>query len=118
MSPPSKTLLVIGAGPGIGRSVTTLFAKHGYANVALVARRSAQLETEKKAVQDALGPEGKVRTYAVDVVDAAALARALDDADAELGRPECVFYNAARVLPSELLTHSVEEIEYDFKVRE
>ncbi|KAF6814679.1 short-chain dehydrogenase reductase sdr [Colletotrichum sojae] len=112
----SKTLLVIGAGPGIGRSVAALFAKNRYRNVALIARRESQLELEKKAVEDAVGPEGKVRTYAVDVVDAAALSKALDAADAELGKPECVFYNAARVLPSELLTHEASEIEHDFKI--
>ncbi|KAF6816169.1 short-chain dehydrogenase reductase sdr [Colletotrichum musicola] len=112
----SKTLLVIGAGPGIGRSVAALFAKNRYRNVALIARRESQLEIEKKAVEDAVGPEGKVRTHAVDVVDAAALTKALDAADAELGKPDCVFYNAARVLPSELLTHDVAEIEHDFKI--
>lgn len=113
-----KTLLVIGAGPGIGRAVTTLFAARRYDNVALVARRPDQLELEKAALLKAV--EGKkplkVKTFAVDVTDTDALARALDDADAALGPPECVFWNAARVLPSALLAHHVKEIEYDFRV--
>ncbi|KAH6646953.1 hypothetical protein BKA67DRAFT_524548 [Truncatella angustata] len=115
MAPSTRTLFVIGIGPGIGRSVTSLFASKRYANVALFARRATSLATEKKALEDAVGGV-KVGTYAVDVADGAALSRALDEAEAALGKPECVFYNAARVQPSELLSHDVGEIEVDFKI--
>lgn len=111
-----KTLIVLGIGPGIGRSVTSLFAAKRYHHVALIARRAAQLEVEKKALQEAVGTNVTIKTYVADVVDTDALTRALDDADATLGKPECVFYNAARVLPSQLLSHDVKEIDYDFKV--
>jgi len=116
MASSGKTIFVIGSGPGIGRSVTTLFAKNGYSNVALIARRAEQLSVEQKAIEESTGPHTKVKTYAVDVVDSEALIKALDDAEAALGKPEVVFYNAARVLPSALLTHEVKDIEYDFKV--
>lgn len=116
MTATSRTLFVIGSGPGIGRSVTTLFAKNRYHNVALIARRAEQLCLEKEAVEKAVGSEVNVKIYAVDVVNTEDLLKVLDDAEAALGKPECVFYNAARVLPSVLLTHEVEEIEYDFKV--
>lgn len=112
----NKTLFVIGSGPGIGRAVTTLFATKRYNKVALIARRAEQLSLEQKAVEDAVGSQVKVKTYAVDVVDSEALLKALGDAEAAFGKPECVFYNAARVLPSELLSHDVKDIEYDFKV--
>lgn len=112
----NKTLVVIGAGPGIGRSVTSLFASKRYSNVALIARRAEQLEIETKALEEAVGTQVRIKTYTVDVIDTDALAKALDDSDATLGKPECVFYNAARVLPSQLLSHDVKEIEYDFKV--
>ncbi|KAK6072651.1 short-chain dehydrogenase reductase sdr [Seiridium cupressi] len=110
------TLLVIGVGPGIGRAVASTFASKRYHNVALFARRSDQLSVEKQALEEAVGHELDVKTYALDVTDKDALLKALDDVDATLGKPECVFYNAARVLPSQLLTHDVEEIEYDFKI--
>lgn len=111
-----KTLVVVGIGPGIGRSVTSLFASKRYHNVALIARRAEQLEVERKALQEAVGTHVNIKTYVADVVDTDALTKALDDSDATLGKPECVFYNAARVLPSQLLSHDVKEIDYDFKV--
>ncbi|KAK3934525.1 hypothetical protein QBC46DRAFT_399542 [Diplogelasinospora grovesii] len=111
-----KTLLVIGAGPGIGRSVTGLFASKRYNNVVLIARRAEQLKLEEAALTEAVGSHVKVKSYAVDIANLDAFTKALDDAETAFGRPECVFYNAARVLPSELLTHDVKEIEYDFKI--
>jgi NAD(P)-dependent dehydrogenase (short-subunit alcohol dehydrogenase family) len=116
MATPTKTLFVIGSGPGIGRAVTTLLASKRYSHVALFARRAEQLSSEKAALEKGIGAQVNVRTYAVDVVNSEALLQALDDAEAALGKPECVFYNAARVLPSELLSHDVKDIEYDFKV--
>lgn len=112
----NKTLFVIGIGPGIGRSVTSLFASKRYNNIALIARRPEQLAAEKTALEEAVGSQVNIKTYAVDVVDTDALTKALDDADVALGKPECLFYNAARVLPSQLLSHDVKEIDYDFKV--
>lgn len=112
----NKTLLVVGAGPGIGRAVTTLFAAKRYNNVVLVARRADSLESEKAAVEQAVGSQVNIRTYAVDITDSAALGTVLDDADAALGKPECVFFNAARVLPSAFFEHPVAEIEYDLKI--
>jgi NAD(P)-dependent dehydrogenase (short-subunit alcohol dehydrogenase family) len=115
MSADSRTLLVIGSGPGIGRSVSQLFAAKRFPNVILVARRSEQLETEKADLEAAV-PEAKVKTYAVDITDLGALEDVLNETDAEFGTPECVFFNAARVQPSMLLSHSVQDIEYEFKV--
>lgn len=111
-----KTLLVVGSGPGIGRSVSTLFASKRYGKVTLIARNAEQLKTEKAALEEALGDKVKVKTFALDVTDSAALLKAVDDSEAEFGKPECVFYNAARVLPSQLLSHDVKDMEYDFKV--
>lgn len=112
-----KTLLVIGSGPGIGRAVTSLFAAKRYDHIVLLARRTDSLESEKAAVEQAIGTQVNIKTYAVDITDLAALATALDDADAAFGKPECVFFNAARVLPSTFFEHPVTEIEYDLKVR-
>jgi NAD(P)-dependent dehydrogenase (short-subunit alcohol dehydrogenase family) len=109
-----RTLLVLGSGPGIGRSVTTVFASRRYGKVVLIARRAEQLKVEKDFVERTTGVE--VGTYAVDLTDTKALLAALDDADATFGRPEAIFYNAARVLPSAFFEHPVEDIEYDLKI--
>jgi NAD(P)-dependent dehydrogenase (short-subunit alcohol dehydrogenase family) len=113
----ARTLLVVGSGPGIGRAVATLFASKGYSNVVLIARSTESLAQEKAALEQAVGAEAKINTYAVDITDTAALTKALDSADREFGIPECVFFNAARVLPSAFFQHDVKDIEYDFKVR-
>lgn len=116
MAPQGKTLLVVGSGPGIGRAVSTLFASKGYNNVVLVARRADQLKDEQAALQQAVGQHVTIKTIAVDITDTDALLKGLEDADAAVGKPETVFFNAARVLPSALLDHSVKDLEYDLKV--
>jgi NAD(P)-dependent dehydrogenase (short-subunit alcohol dehydrogenase family) len=112
---PNRTLLVIGAGPLVGRAITTLFASKRYNNVALLARRSEELAKEKSAVENA-APRANVKTYVVDVTDYAALNKALNEADRDLGKPEVVLFNAARVKSSDLESHPVEDVEYEFKV--
>jgi NAD(P)-dependent dehydrogenase (short-subunit alcohol dehydrogenase family) len=112
----SKTLLIIGSGPGISRSVASLFASKRFKNVGLIARRAESLAAEKAALEEAVGGNVKVGTYAVDITDAEGLEEALDQAEAELGKPEVVFFNAARVIPSAFFEHDVKEIEYDLKV--
>jgi len=117
----TPTLYVIGSGPGIGRAVAQQFSAERYARVALFARNPESLAADKEAVasSSSTGSSGlkpQVCTYAVDVTDSAALAKVFDQAEHDLGKPECVFYNAARVLPSKLLEHDVNDIEYDFKV--
>lgn len=73
MASANKKLMVIGSGPGIGRSVTTLFSSKRYNNVALIARREEQLKLEKAAAEAALGDKFKVMTFALDVTDTDAL---------------------------------------------
>ncbi|KAL2270677.1 hypothetical protein VTJ83DRAFT_48 [Remersonia thermophila] len=112
----SKTLLIIGSGPGISRSVATLFASKRYKNVGLVARRAESLTVEKTVLEKSVGTGVKVGTYAVDIADSEALIKTLERADLELGKPEAVFFNAARVIPSAFFEQDVKEIEYDLKI--
>ena len=117
MDSSDRTLFLIGTGPGNGRAISALFASKRYNRVALFARRAEQLKIEADALTKALGANAiTVKTWAVDVTDADSLLKVLGEADEELGMPECVYYNAARVLPSALLTHPVEDLEYDLKV--
>ncbi|MEU4512685.1 SDR family NAD(P)-dependent oxidoreductase [Nonomuraea wenchangensis] len=78
--------LIIGAGPGIGRSVARRFAAEGM-RLALVSRTGRTL--------DVAGARG----YAADCADEDALRAALDAARADLGVPDVVVYNAAIIRP-------------------
>ncbi|KAK5627622.1 hypothetical protein RRF57_003337 [Xylaria bambusicola] len=111
-------LVLIGVGPGIGRSVACLFASKRYNKVTLIARRAEQLKIEQAQVEAATENSHPVtvKTYAVDISDHAALTAALIDAEASRGKPECVYFNAARVITSQLLIQDVKDIEYDFKL--
>lgn len=78
--------VVIGAGPGIGRSVAVRFAKEGLP-VAVMARDKDKLAAVAAAVGALAVP--------ADVADEDSLRGALDTAAAELGPPDVVVYNAA-----------------------
>ncbi|MCK2220570.1 SDR family NAD(P)-dependent oxidoreductase [Actinomadura sp. ATCC 31491] len=78
--------VIIGAGPGIGRSVAWRFAREGMP-VALLSRTGRTL--------DVAGARG----YRADCADEESLRGALDAARAELGVPDVVVYNAAIVRP-------------------
>ncbi|MEQ4716514.1 SDR family NAD(P)-dependent oxidoreductase [Nonomuraea sp. B19D2] len=78
--------VIIGAGPGIGRSVARRFAREGLP-VALVSRTGTALDLDG------------VLTYKADVADEDRLREALDAASADLGTPDVVVYNAAIIRP-------------------
>jgi NAD(P)-dependent dehydrogenase (short-subunit alcohol dehydrogenase family) len=88
-------VVVVGAGPGIGRSVALRFAREGLP-VALVARTPGTV----RAVAEAVEPSGvPVLALTADCTDEAGLRAALDTAGAELGPPDAVVYNAALIRP-------------------
>jgi NAD(P)-dependent dehydrogenase (short-subunit alcohol dehydrogenase family) len=93
--------VVIGVGPGIGRSVALRFAREGLP-IALIARSKDGVQ----AVAEALEPSGvRVVALTADSADESALRAALDAAAQELGPPDVVVYNAAlirRDAPGEL----------------
>jgi short-subunit dehydrogenase len=111
-----RTLIIIGSGPGIARSVASLFAQKRHNKIALIARRSESLKEEQKAVQDAAGTQVTVKTYATDISDIPALQTTLNAIEADLGAPEVILFNAARVVYQQILEHPVEEIDLDWKV--
>ncbi|MFC9688983.1 SDR family NAD(P)-dependent oxidoreductase [Kribbella sp. NPDC056951] len=76
-------VVVIGAGPGIGQAVGRRFAREGWP-VALIARRQPEAA-------------GATLTLAADCTDESALRGALDKVVAELGTPDVVVYNAAKI---------------------
>jgi NAD(P)-dependent dehydrogenase (short-subunit alcohol dehydrogenase family) len=81
-----RTALIVGAGPGISASLARALAAAGL-KVALAARDVAKLAP--------LAADTGARTYAVDAVDPAAVARLFAQVDADFGAPDLVVYNAS-----------------------
>ncbi|GAB2756462.1 SDR family NAD(P)-dependent oxidoreductase [Amycolatopsis magusensis] len=94
--------IIIGAGPGIGRSVARRFASEGLP-VALLGRTAATLE----AVAAGIGTETHILT--ADSGDETSLRAALDTAIERLGTPDAVIYNAAIIQPDAPGDLSVDE---------
>lgn len=92
-----KTIVVIGAGPGLGNAVAARFGSEGY-RVALVARRKEALEGYVAELAQA-GIEAK--GYAADVCEIASLDAAISDIQADFGDPDVVVYNVGITTPDE-----------------
>lgn len=84
-------VVIIGAGPGIGRAVAARFARAGLP-IALIARRAETVRSTAETLREFDVP---VTSLVADSTDEAALRDALDKAAAELGPPDVVVYNAA-----------------------
>lgn len=92
------TALVIGAGPGLGRSVALAFARRGHA-VSLVARS----REPGAAIADEVRATGaQVDTFAADVRDEPGLRDAVGRSLARFGTPDVLVYNAAIIQPDGL----------------
>jgi NAD(P)-dependent dehydrogenase (short-subunit alcohol dehydrogenase family) len=118
MSFTTRTLVVFGSGPGIGRSVAVNFASHGFTHIILLSRNQQRLEQDKAAVVKAAGAQDiKVDTLIIDLSSQASIQKALAEIDGLAKSVEVVFYNGARVAPTPLFNTPVEDIENDFKVR-
>jgi NAD(P)-dependent dehydrogenase (short-subunit alcohol dehydrogenase family) len=83
---PYRSALIVGAGSGISASVARALAAQGV-KVGLAARN-----TEKLA---ALAIETGAATFQVDAADPAAVASLFEAADAQIGEPDIVVYNAS-----------------------
>jgi NAD(P)-dependent dehydrogenase (short-subunit alcohol dehydrogenase family) len=83
---PYRTALIVGAGPGISAAVARGLARAGL-KVGLAARNVEKLAP--------LAAEIHARVFAVDASEPAAVARLFAEADAQLGEPDVVLYNAS-----------------------
>lgn len=101
-----KTLIVVGAGKGLGNAVAKEFASHDF-RVVLIARNEEHLQEYKKEFE----AEG-IETYvkAADAAKPETLTEAINDATAKLGTPDVLVYNVGitepdggREITSELL---------------
>jgi NAD(P)-dependent dehydrogenase (short-subunit alcohol dehydrogenase family) len=100
-----KTALVTGANGGLGGHFAQTLAAAG-AKVAIAARRIDSLQAVKEAIT-ATG--GRAEAVALDVTDAASVARAFESAAAALGPVTVVVNNAGIALTKPLLDHTEED---------
>lgn len=109
----NKIIVVLGSGPGLGVATGSKFAAQGF-DVALLARNADRLQEDVKTVQKAAS-NVKVQAYTVDISDHVALLDTLKKVEAELGAPEVVYFNAARVGPSSIGETPPDHLLEDFK---
>ncbi|KAK5938326.1 hypothetical protein PMZ80_009296 [Knufia obscura] len=74
LSSASKNILITGAGTGIGRATALSFAKSSASNIALLGRRTPQLEATAHLIETSY-PATKTHIYPVDITDLPALQR-------------------------------------------
>jgi len=98
-----KVVLVTGGGTGLGKGMSLKFSHLG-AKVAIASRRMNVLEDAAKEITAATG--NTVLPVQLDVRDPAAVAKAIDQIEAELGLPNVVINNAAGnfISPTERLS--------------
>jgi 3-hydroxyacyl-CoA dehydrogenase len=90
-----STIAIVGAGPQLGFAIGAKFAEKGGFNVALVARREAQLE----AMADRLRSAGvSAAAFADDVTDRPSLEKALAGAEEYFGSVDVLEYSPAPTL--------------------
>ncbi|PQE15361.1 hypothetical protein CJF31_00008906 [Rutstroemia sp. NJR-2017a BVV2] len=114
MSTPGP-LFVVGTGPMIGSYTPRLFASHSFTSIALFARSSSTLSASRDFIA-AAAPSVKIHLYEADVTDTPGLTSALQKAVTEVGAPEVVLYNAARINYGMFGDYKEEDIVEDFKI--
>ena len=90
-----KTIVVVGAGQGLGNHVAERFAKEDF-RLVLVARRSEAL-AEYKQEFEAKGYE--TSTVTCDVTDTESVKAAFEKINAEMGTPDVLVYNVGITTP-------------------
>lgn len=108
----SKSIMIIGAGPAIGRGVAEKFGSEGWA-VVLAARNPDRLAEEAAA----LSAKGvAVHTLAVDATDPIALRAAVAKGDELTGGLNVVHFNAAVVRIQDLFSMTDAEVTSDLAI--
>src|SRR5580693_3951643 len=98
--PPS--IVVLGAGPGLGRAVARRYARAGY-TVILVARRQAPLDA---LAADLAGIGATVHVFTADLSDTDAVPRLAGQIRGAVGEPDVLYYgvSAGGFIPVAALT--------------
>ncbi len=92
-----KTIVVVGAGQGLGNHVAKRFGKEGFC-VVLMARNEQSL---KEYEQEFTAEGVETYTYVVDAAEPESLTQALCWAESECGTPDVFIYNVGITTPDE-----------------
>lgn len=108
----SKSIMIIGAGPAIGRGVAEKFGKEGW-SVVLVARNPERLSEEAAS----LSAKGiTVHTVPIDATNPVTLRAAIAKGDELTGGLTVVHFNAAVVRIQDLFSMTDEEVTSDLAI--
>lgn len=108
----NKSIFIIGAGPGIGRSTAARFAREGWRVIA-ADRDRARLD----GVIESLGAEGlTIEGIVLDATDPGMLRGALAAANARAGGLDAIHYNAAIVRAQTLFAMTDAEVTTDLAI--
>ena len=108
-------LVVVGSGPGIGVSTASIFARYGF-SIALISRNPERLSSDVTLVKKHFtAPGATVKAFPADVSDAAALSSTLKQIERELGSPEVVLFNVARIQLSSIGEEPIANLRSDFE---
>lgn len=108
----TQSILIIGAGPGIGQAVARTFGKQGW-QIILAARSRTNLDD---LVADLADSDIAAQALVVDATDPAALRAAIAEADRIAGGLSAVHFNAAVVRQQDLFSMSDDEVTGDLAV--
>ena len=87
----TKSIAVLGAGPGLGQAVARRYAREGYA-VAVVGRRREPLD---RLVGQLTGDGARAFAIAADLADTGAIPALAERIRTAVGDPEVLYYGAA-----------------------
>jgi short-subunit dehydrogenase len=87
----SKSIAVLGAGPGLGQAVAHRYAREGY-TVALVARRQEPLD---RLAEQLTGNGARAHAIVADLADTDAIPALADRIRTTIGDPDALYYGAA-----------------------
>ena len=113
--PSQPSIFIVGSGPMIGSHVARHFATNGFTQIALFSRSASNLSRDASFIT-AAAPSAAVHTYTADVTDHVALSTALERAVVEVGVPEVLVYNAARINYGIFGQYSTDDMLVDFKI--
>ena len=106
-----KSVLIVGAGAGLGASLGRCFAGAGY-NIAVAARRPERLEGLITELTD-IGV--KAEAFGVDASDEDGMAGVFDAAEANLGSIDLALYNVNGRTVKELTELSIDDFENSWR---
>jgi short-subunit dehydrogenase len=107
-----KSILIIGAGPGVSTGVAEKFGKNGF-NVGLISRNAEKLQAQ---VND-LKKQGIEAHFATaNAYQSEELSQAITAIKSEMGTIDVLMYNAAAMKMKPLLNESTAELVEDFKI--